>query len=141
MKEQISDHDDLEKRLAIFFGLGAFILSSLVGLLRGYTLEGFLIQGLLVLVIACLAGYLFGAWLRGALRSIEPEESPASNVERRLGTPEHLEESTLVTHAPGEDHVIAEEIGSPSGGMINYNLPELTPEAAQAESTAAAARP
>lgn len=134
MKELTSNHDDMDKRLAIFFGLGAFLMSALVGLIRGYTLEGFLLQGVVVLVLAILAGYAFGYWLRQALAATTPAEELPENTERRARNAESLEEGSLVIPGQGAETVVAEEPGSPSGQVVNFSFPELDPtEAAQPE--------
>ena len=128
MKEMTSYHDDLDKRLAIFFGLGCFLLSALVGLLRGYTLEGFLIQGVVALAVGSLAAFGFAVWLRRALKSVEPEEAGSpSNVERRTNNAEDLDIGHVVTASQLEEAVIAEDPDSPSGKTVNFTLPELTP--------------
>jgi membrane protein implicated in regulation of membrane protease activity len=127
MKEMTSNHDDLEKRLAIFAGLGGLLFSTLVGLIQGYTLEAFLLQGVVVLVLFTLVAYAFGTWLRDALKKSEPAEELADNVERRRTNAEDLEMGSVVM--PGEMHeaVIAEDPASPSGQVVNYTLPELSP--------------
>jgi hypothetical protein len=128
MKEMVSIHDDLDKRLAIFFGLGAFILSALVGLVRGYTLEGMLLQGVVVLTVATLCGALFGAWLRAALRSSAPSEELPANVERRSTNPTGLAEGAVVIPHHAADAVVSEELHEPlTGTVVNYTLPELDP--------------
>jgi hypothetical protein len=130
MKEMISNHDDLDKRLAIFFGLGAFIMSALVGIVRNYTLEGFLLQGVVVMALAILGGYAFGAWLRAALRSVNPEEQLPANVERRSTNPATLTEGTVMVPGVDSESVIADEPldgVAPAGSVVNFTLPELSP--------------
>lgn len=129
MKELTSNHDDMDKRLAIFFGLGAFLMSSLVGLLRGYTLEGFLLQGVVVLVLASLLGYGYGIWVRQALASTEPAEDLPNNMERRRANAENLDEGSVVIPmaGPAVDLVVDEEPGQAGGQVFNYTLPELSP--------------
>lgn len=134
MKEMISNHDDMDKRLAIFFGLGAFLMSAMVGLIRGYTLEGFLMQGIVVLVLAILVGYAFGSWLRHALASSAPVEELPENTERRNRNAETLEEGSLVIPGQGGDTIVAEEPGSPSGQVVNFSFPEIIPGAPEAGS-------
>ena len=130
MKEMISSHDDMDKRLAIFFGLGAFIMSALVGIVRNYTLEGFLLQGVVVLTLASLGGFAFGTWLRSALRSVSPQEQLPSNVERRSTNPANLAEGTVMVPGVDSESVIADEpldaVG-PAGSVVNFTLPELSP--------------
>ncbi|HXB98484.1 MAG TPA: hypothetical protein VNZ54_10565 [bacterium] len=128
MKEMTSYHDDIDKRLSIFFGLGCFLLSALVGLLRAYTLDEFMIQGVLALAVGSLAAYGFAVWLRAALRSVQPEEpGTPSNVERRTNNAEDLDIGHVVTASQLEEAVIAEDPASPSGKVINFTLPELEP--------------
>jgi len=141
MKEMISTHDDLDKRLAIFFGLGALILSALVGLVRNYTLEGILLQGVVVLVIAILAGYFFGIWLRSALASVEPTEELPSNMERRRTNAASLDQGTVIVPDASQEAVISEEApDSVKGSVFNYTLPELNPADLPAPMSAPAAR-
>lgn len=130
MKEMTSNHDDIDKRLAIFFGLGAFLMSALVGLIRGYTLEGFLMQGVVVLVLAILAGYAFGWWLRGALTATTPNEELPEGTERHTRNAETLEQGSLVIPGQTAETVVAEDPDSPSGHVVNFSFPELSPSAA-----------
>jgi hypothetical protein len=127
MKEMTSNHDDIEKRLAIFAGLGGFLCSTLVGLIQGYTLEAFLLQGVVVLGLCSLVAYLFGAWLRAALKATEPQEEGPDNVERRQTNAEDLDMGSVVMPSQMTEAVIAEDPGSPSGQVVNYTLPELSP--------------
>jgi hypothetical protein len=119
MKELTSNHDDMDKRLAIFFGLGALIMSTLVG---------FLLQGVVVLVLAILGGYLFGLWLRNALDSTRPEEELPEGTVRTSRNAESLEEGSLVIPGQNGETVVAEDEGSPSGQVVNFSFPELAPE-------------
>lgn len=134
MKEMISNHDDMDKRLAIFFGLGAFLMSAMVGLIRGYTLEGFLMQGIVVLLLAILVGYAFGTWLRHALISSTPAEELPQNTERRQRNAETLEEGSLVIPGQGDDTIVAEDPASPSGQVVNFSFPEIIPGASESSS-------
>lgn len=127
MKEMTSNHDDMDKRLAIFFGLGAFLMSAMVGLIRGYTLEGFLMQGVVVLVIAILAGYGFGYWLRQALASTAPAEELPQGTERRSHNKESLEQGSLVIPGQNVEAVVSEEPDNGLGQSVNYSFPELVP--------------
>jgi len=139
MQEMTSNNDDLDKRLAIFFGLGAFIMSALVGLVRDYTLEGFLLQGVVVLVLATVGGYLFGAWLRAALASVEVQEDLPANMERRRTNAENLEQGSVVVPEMGGGAVVSEEDSTPqTGTVVNYTLPELSPMDLLAPAPAAA---
>ncbi len=127
MKELTSHYDDLEKRLAIFFGLGALVLSALVGLMRGIGLMGILLNGVLALGLATLAAWIFGAWLKGVLRAGKPSEETAPGVERRSVTPATLEEGTVVTPQP-DKAIVADEVHEPlAPNMGSLVLPELNP--------------
>lgn len=145
MKELTSSHDDFEKRLAIFFGLGAFLMSALVGLLRGYTLEGFLLQGIVVLTLATVSGYLFGVWLRGALAATKPEENLPAGTERMVRNAETLEEGSLVVPAPTETVVLEEEAAQPKPFTFESfdasEIPSAPAPAPAATSNAPAATP
>jgi hypothetical protein len=138
MKELTSQHDDMDKRLAIFFGLGAFLMSSMVGLIRGYSLEGFLLQGIVVLVLSVVAGYAFGSWLRQAIKASTPTEELPEGIERRSHNKESLEEGSLVIPTQAVETVIAEEPSAPLGQAVNYSFPELPPSAASAPAAAEA---
>jgi hypothetical protein len=141
MKELTSQHDDMDKRLAIFFGLGAFLMSSMIGLIRGYSLEGFLLQGIVVLTLAVLGGYAFGTWLRAAIKASTPAEELPEGTERRTHNKETLEEGSLVIPNQTMEAVIAEEPGAPLGQAVNYSFPELTPGAAEPVMAAAPMAP
>lgn len=140
MKELTSNHDDIDKRLAIFFGLGAFLLSSLVGLLRGYTLEGFLLQGVVVLTLAVVAGYVFGVWLRGALNATKAEEELPEGTERMVRNADTLEEGSLVV--PGQGETVVAEEGEPQAKPFAFeelSASDLPPMLAPVEAPAAPA--
>lgn len=127
MKEMTSNHDDIEKRLAIFAGLGGLLCSTLVGLIQGYPLEAFLLQGVVVLTVFSLVAYVFGSWLRTTLKATQPQEELPDNVERRNNNAEDLEAGSVVMPGPLEEAVIAEDPASPSGQVVNYTLPEFSP--------------
>lgn len=128
MKELTSYHDDLEKRLAIFFGLGALILSALIGLMRQYSLEGILVRSVLALTVATLGAWAFGVWLKSALKATAPEEEPRLGVERRSVAPASLEDSNVVIPPHPDDAVVSEEIHEPlAPNMTRFTLPDLNP--------------
>jgi membrane protein implicated in regulation of membrane protease activity len=127
MQEMTSNHDDIEKRLAIFAGLGGFLCSTLVGLIQGYTLEAFLLQGVVVLTLCSLVAYIFGAWLRAALKATAPQEQTPENMERRQTNAEDLEMGTVVMPNQMNEAVISEDTDPPTGQVVNYTLPELSP--------------
>lgn len=127
MKEMTSNHDDIEKRLAIFAGLGGLLCSTLVGLIQGYPLEAFLLQGVVVLTLFSLVAYVFGSWLRTTLKATQPQEVLPENVERRNNNAEDLEAGSVVLPGPQEEAVITEDPASPSGQVVSYTLPEFSP--------------
>ncbi|HTB22116.1 MAG TPA: hypothetical protein VK914_05380 [bacterium] len=142
MKEMTSTHDDIEKRLAVFLGLGAFILSALEGMVRGYSLEGMLLQGVIVLTVTTACAWLFGAWLRAALRSSAPGEELPSNVERRSTNQYSLSDGAVVVPDHLAEPVVSEEVHQPlTGTVVNYTLPELNPAEVEALNAIAAAGP
>lgn len=126
MKEMVSFHDDAEKRLGIFVGLGAFIVSSLFGLFQGMTPEGFLLRGVVVLILFSLAGWFYGVWLKQTLAATKPEEELPSNMERRSRNAETLDEGSVVMPSMAET-VVMEEPEASTGKVVNFTLPELSP--------------
>ncbi len=137
MREMVSFHDDAEKRMGIFFGLGAFLLSSVFALFQGLSPEGFLLRGVVVLILFSLLGWIYGLWLKQTIEKTKPQEDLPSNVERRSRNAESLDEGTLVIPGMGET-VAAEEL-SPTGQVVNFTLPEFSPlEAPEAVSAPAA---
>lgn len=141
MKELTSFNDDIDKRIAIFFGLGALLMSTLVGLLRGYTLEGFLLQGVVVLVLAIVGGWIFGFWLRQTLAATQPKEELPQGTERTSRNAESLEEGSLVIPSQSAETIVAEDPGSPSGQVVNFSFPELAPPFAASEASVAPEAP
>lgn len=125
MKEMVSFHDDAEKRLGIFFGLGAFIISSLFALFQGLTPEGFLLRGVVVLILFSLFGWLYGVWLKKTIEATKPQEEMPSNMERRSRNAESLDDGSVVMPAMGET-VVMEEAPT-TGQVVNFTLPELGP--------------
>ena len=124
MKEMVSFHDDAEKRLGIFLGIGAFILSSLFALFQGLSPEGFLLRGVVVLILFSLMGWGYGVWLKKTLEATRPQEEMPSNMERRSRNAESLDEGSVIMPSMGET-VVMEEPGT--GQVVNYTLPELSP--------------
>jgi hypothetical protein len=129
MKEMVSFHDDAEKRLGIFFGLGAFLLSSLFSLFQGMPPEAFLLRGVVVLILFSLMGWIFGLWLKNTLEATKPHEELPSNMERRSRNAENLDEGAVVMPNFDETVVMEEPNASAagSGQVVNFTLPELSP--------------
>jgi hypothetical protein len=125
MKEMVSFHDDTEKRVGLFIGLGAFLLSSVFALVQGLDPVLFLLRGLLVLIIFSLLGWGFGAWLKHVIGANKEEEEMPTNMERRSRNAEELDMGTLVMPNLTET-VVSEEADRP-GQVVNFTLPELSP--------------
>lgn len=124
MKEQTSSFDDVEKRLAVFAGLGAFLLNSLVCLWQGSELETYLIRGTLVLTLVTLAAWIYGGWLRKAvLRFSENEDTGGAEI--RVTDAPQLEK--LVDMPGAGATVIPAEAGT--GRSVDFTLPEFEPVA------------
>lgn len=71
MKEITSAYQDLEKRMAVFIGLGAVVFVSLFNLAMGADLTSFLVRGLLALLVFSLAGYWYGHFMAGLITKDE----------------------------------------------------------------------
>jgi hypothetical protein len=67
VKEITSAYQDLEKRMAVFIGLGAVVFVSLFNLAMGADLTSFLVRGLLALLVFSLAGYWYGHFMAGLI--------------------------------------------------------------------------
>jgi hypothetical protein len=127
MKEMTSFHDDTEKRMGVFFGLGAFLLSSLFAFFQGLTPEGFLLRGVAVLIVFSLLGWGFGAWLKKTLAATAPKEELPSNVERRSRNAESLDDGSVVVMPGLKETEVMEEPRADTGSVVNFTLPELDP--------------
>jgi hypothetical protein len=125
MKEMTSFYDDTEKRMGVFFGLGAFLLSSLFAFFQGLTPEMILLRGVAVLIVFSLLGWGFGAWLKRTIAATAPQEELPSNVERRSRNAESLDEGSLVI-LPGTPETEVMEAPA-TGSVVNFTLPEFTP--------------
>lgn len=126
VRELTSSFDDIEKRMAIFIGIGAFLFSSLMCLVRGSSFETYVIQGSLAALVFMVAGYFYGHWLRGLVKEHGPtENSDEENVEFRTVDAEHISEE-VVTSGEFPDTVI-EEGGTviPSDAATSFEMPEL----------------
>jgi hypothetical protein len=65
VKEITSAYQDLEKRMAVFAGLGAVVFVSLFNLAFGADLVTFLVRGLIALLVFSLVGYWYGRYMTG----------------------------------------------------------------------------
>jgi hypothetical protein len=71
VKEITSAYQDLEKRMAVFIGLGAVVFVSLFNLAMGADLTSFLVRGLLALLVFSMAGYWYGHFMAGLVTKEE----------------------------------------------------------------------
>jgi hypothetical protein len=71
VKEITSAYQDLEKRMAVFIGLGALVFVSLFNLALGADLTSFLVRGLAALLVFSLAGYWYGGFMAGLVNKEE----------------------------------------------------------------------
>ena len=126
MQELTSSFDDVDKRLAIFVGLGAFLLSSLLCFIQGASFETYLIQGSVVALVFMLVGYAYGHWLRGLVEEHTPTETvDEESVEFRTVDAEHAEEE--VVGASDVPETVIEEDGQvvPAENAAAFEMPEL----------------
>jgi hypothetical protein len=77
MKEVQGSYDDIDRRLAVFLGLGAFLLTSLGCLLMGADMETFLLRGSLAFTVFCLAGFWYARTFTGLVRTELPQAATA----------------------------------------------------------------
>src|SRR3954471_23025083 len=72
MREVQGQFDDLDKRLAIFLGLGAFLLTSLGCLLMGADMETLLLRGVLAFAVFSLSGWGYARTFQGMFKAELP---------------------------------------------------------------------
>jgi hypothetical protein len=124
LKELTSAYDDVEKRMAIFLGLGALIFCSLYLYIQGADLDSYLIRGVLALTVFTVAGWGYGHWLRKLIRKQETEEELPENVERQHRDAKALEGKVVNTSSMGESVIPLEQT---AGHVVDFTLPELEP--------------
>ncbi len=122
MKELTSNFDDIEKRLAVFMGLGAFLLNSLVCLWQGADLETYLVRGILVIALVTLASWFYGTWMRRVFLSFSGDAEPSDAEIRGADAQKN---DRLVDMPMGTSTVLPAE--SVSGRSIDFTLPEFEP--------------
>ncbi len=83
MREIYSSYDDLERRIAIYLGLGAFVATSFYLYTRGADLFSLLIRGTLALGLFTGVGWVYGHYLAGLLRKQAESERAAQDAEER----------------------------------------------------------
>ncbi len=81
MKEITSAYQDLEKRMAVFAGLGAVVFVSLFNLALGADLTSFLVRGLVALLLFSLVGYWYGRFLTRLIVKEETLPLPEGDVQ------------------------------------------------------------
>jgi hypothetical protein len=124
MREITSSYDDLERRMAVYLGLGALLFTSFYLFTRGADLWTYLIRGVLALALFSTAGWAYGHWLRGLYEKNSSEEELPENVERRTRDA-HAPEGRVISHAEMPEAVIP-------GEAKPYVMPDLG-DAAQPE--------
>ena len=124
MKELTSYYDDIEKRLAIFFGLGALVLSALYNLLNGAALENFVVSGVLVGALAILGGWFYGGYLRRSIEAALPKDELPNNVELRSQNAQDLHAASSPLPAASET-IIPDERST--GKVVDFTMPEFSP--------------
>src|SRR4051812_33020654 len=105
MQELTSSYDDLEKRMAIYLGLGAMLFTSLYLFTTGADLWTYLIRGVLALSAFTIVGWNYGRWLRDLYRRHSSDEQLPENTERQ-SRDAHNVEGRVVSSAEMPDVVI-----------------------------------
>ncbi len=135
MKEVTSAYDDLEKRMAVFLGLGALMFTSLYLFTQGADLLTHLIRGSLAMVLATLAGWGYGHYLRLLVKRNTEEEQLPDNVERQTREVKPMN-SRVITHSEIPDTVIP---ASEAPRAVDFTLPSFEPAPLTAPSMSGAA--
>lgn len=79
MREVQGSFDDMEKRLAIFLGLGAFLLTSLGCLIMGADFETLLLRGVLAFTVFSLAGWWYASTFYALVKAKMPSAQAVSD--------------------------------------------------------------
>jgi hypothetical protein len=137
MQEITSSYDDLEKRMAIYLGLGALLLTSLYLFTQGADLWTYLIRGVLALTCTTVVGWFYGHWLRELFRQHSEEEELPENVHRQTRDPQSLE-GRLVTHDEMPDVVIPAEVAN--SRVAEFTMPDFESPLVQSTAAASSAR-
>jgi hypothetical protein len=133
LKEITSSYDDIEKRMAIFLGLGAMVFSSLYLCTQGADLYTYLVRGVLAMVLFTVVGWAYGHWLKSVIRKqIEDEQLQAATPQSDASG---SNQSNSMLHAgEGPEAVIPAEHSA--GKTVDFTLPELEPFGAAAPPSA-----
>jgi len=137
MQELTSSYDDIEKRMAIYLGLGALLFTSLYLFTQGAGMWDYLIRGVLALALFSVAGWAYGHWLRGLFRKNAAEEELPGNTERQ-SRDAHALEGRVITHAEMPDAVIPAEEAGPK--VADFTMPDFEAPMIPTKAQAAAAR-
>ena len=119
MKEIVSGHDDLEKRMAIFIGLGAFVFSSLYLFIQGADLLTYVIRGVIIGCFAAVIGWFYGSYFSRLVKRQQAEERGEVDFELRATDAENLE-GMPIDPSTFESAVIPE---TGSGAYQQYDMP------------------
>lgn len=121
MKELTSSFDDVEKRFAIFLGLGAFLLNALVCLISNASLETYLIQGGVLAILFGVVGYFFSHWLGGMVKQHTPQETANNeSVEFRRVDAEQIAEQVVSAGEIPETVIQEDGSGAADFEMENF---------------------
>jgi hypothetical protein len=129
VQEITSAYDDLDKRLALYVGLGSLILVSLFNVVLDAPLQSFLLRGLLALVGFSLAGYWYGSFLKSIMKREYAEMPVAEGVERTLVNARGVEGIDAAATAAANQQVPLAEApaAAATGSGIDLTLPEQEP--------------
>lgn len=126
MKEITSAYDDIEKRMAIFLGLGAMIFSSLYLFTQGADIYTYLVRGVLALILFSVVGWAYGHWLKNVIRKqLDEEQRPPFTQAEMTSNSEMSQGKVTIQANDGADAVIPAEHSS--GRAVDFTLPELEP--------------
>jgi hypothetical protein len=131
MQEITSAYDDMEKRLAVFGGLGALVATSLYLFTQGADLWTYLIRGVLALTIVTILLWVYLHWLRSLVHRHTDEEALPENVHRQSRDAQTVQ-GHVVAHAEMPDAVIPAESADSritSFAMPDFEMPAPGPSA------------
>ena len=122
MKEQTSQYDDLEKRMAVYLGLGALLFTSLYHIAVGADLLTFLVRGAAALILVSILGWSYFHWLSRLIKTHSEEEQLPDNVERQSRDAKPVE-SRIVSAGDLAETVIPAE--AMPAGISDFQLADL----------------
>jgi hypothetical protein len=126
VKELTSAYEDIEKRMGIYTGLGAFLFSSLICLLTNAELESYLVRGVLALLVFGLAGWWYGSLLRRLLTP--PEEASPKGEDTTITM--HDVKPLAPFEVPKTDGAAGLAPEEAAAQTVDYNFNEFPPEEA-----------